>query len=150
MPCTAAIVQQLPFRTCACKPSDAWWIKHSNDGSVVESTTGTGARQRPRVLIAEDYVLIQENIRKVIQSECDIIGSVEDGEAALEAATTQGPDILLLDVSLPRLSGFDVAAKLDGMKAGVRVIFVTAHADRIYVERAFQIGAKGYVLKGTM
>ena len=98
-------------------------------------------------MIAEDYVLIQENIRKAIQSECEIVG-VEDGKAALDAATTQFPDILLLDVSLPVLSGFAVAEKLNSMKSAVKVIFVTAHGDRDYLERAFEVGARGYVLKG--
>jgi DNA-binding NarL/FixJ family response regulator len=114
------------------------------------SSTEIGAGQLPRVIIAEDYVLIQENIRKAIQSDCEVIGAVEDGEAALEAATTRVPDILLLDVSLPVLSGFDVAEKLNGMKSAVKVIFVTAYGDRNYVERAFAIGARGYVLKGKI
>ena len=111
---------------------------------------GNDGWRRPRVVIAEDFVLIQENIRKAIESDCDIVAAVEDGEAALEAVATKGVDILLLDVSLPGLSGFAVAEKLNGMKATVKVIFVTAHSDRVYVERAFEIGAAGYVVKGKI
>jgi len=101
-------------------------------------------------VIAEDFVLIQENIRRAVERDCDIVASVEDGEAALEAVATHAADILLLDVSLPGLSGFAVAEKLKGMQACVKVIFVTAHADRAHVERAFELGAAGYVLKGKM
>lgn len=95
-------------------------------------------------------MLIQENIRTVIQSHCDIVATVEDGETALEAVAMHAPDILLLDVSLPGMSGFAVAEKLTGEKSAVHVIFVSAHGDRDFVERAFEIGAKGYILKGTM
>ena len=110
----------------------------------------TPVTTRPRILIAEDYVLIQQNIRKAIESDCEIVGTVEDGKSALAIATAQHPDIVLLDVSLPGLSGFTVAEKLIAMNSGVRVIFLTAHGDRQYVQRAFDIGASGYVLKGRM
>ena len=56
--------------------------------------------KRPRVVIAEDFVLIQENIRRALPPDCEVIAAVEDGAAALQ------PDILLLDVSLPDMSGF--------------------------------------------
>jgi DNA-binding NarL/FixJ family response regulator len=104
----------------------------------------------PRVVIAEDFVLIQENIRTVIQPHCEIVATVEDGLAALNAVSTLAPDILLLDVSLPGMSGFAVAEKLISAKSRVSVIFVSAYGDRDYVDRAFEIGAKGYILKGTM
>lgn len=106
--------------------------------------------KRPRVIIAEDYVLIQENIRKVIERDCDIVAMVEDGEAALDAVGTLSPDILLLDVSLPDISGFAVAEQISHSNPKVSVIFLTAHGDKAYVKRAFEIGAKGYILKGTI
>jgi len=108
------------------------------------------APTRPRVVIAEDFVLIQENIRRALPPYCEVIAAVEDGAAALEAVAALQPDILLLDVSLPDISGFQVAEELSGANSAVRVIFLTAHADRSYVERAFEIGVKGYLLKGKM
>ena len=107
-------------------------------------------KRQPRVVIAEDFVLIQENIRRALPPECEVIAAVEDGAAALDAVGAQHPDILLLDVSLPDMSGFAVAEKLLRANSPVKVIFVTAYADRSYVERAFDIGAKGYILKGNM
>lgn len=106
--------------------------------------------KRPRVVVAEDYVLIQENIRLAIQSVCDIVAAVEDGQAALEAVETHAADILLLDVSLRDMNGFVVAEKLLDSNSPVNIIFVTAHRDRAYIDRAFEIGAKGYLLKGTL
>lgn len=102
------------------------------------------------MIIAEDFVLIQENIRKTLQQHCHILVTVEDGASALAAVKEHAPDILLLDVSLPDVSGFAVLEQLARTNAPVRVILLTAHADRTYVERAFELGAKGYVLKGRM
>jgi DNA-binding NarL/FixJ family response regulator len=67
---------------------------------------------------------------RTIQSECEIIGAIEDGRTELEAATIHPPDIRLLDVSLPRLNGFAVEEKLDGLKSAAKVILVTARRDR--------------------
>lgn len=107
-------------------------------------------KRRPRLVIAEDVVLIQENIRRVVQPECDVVAAVEDGDAVVEAVATHAPDILLLDVSLPGISGFAVAEQLRLAKSQVNIIFLTAHRDREYANRAFEIGAKGYILKGSM
>jgi DNA-binding NarL/FixJ family response regulator len=105
---------------------------------------------RPRVVIAEDFVLIQESMRLALERDCDVMATVEDGEAALDAVAMHHADILLLDVSLPKLGGFMVAEKLSRANSAVKVIFVTAYTDKTYVERAFEIGAKGYVLKGAL
>lgn len=111
--------------------------------------TGT-APKRTSVIIAEDVVLIQENIRRALPDDCEVVATVEHGAAALEAVAALQPDILLLDVSLPDMSGFRVAEGLAGTNSPVKVIFLTAYADRAYVERAFEIGVKGYLLKGKM
>jgi CheY-like chemotaxis protein len=112
--------------------------------------TALGRAKRPRIVIAEDFVLIQENIRVLLEPECDLVAVVEDGEAALAAVASHEPDVLLIDVSLPGVSGFAVAKRLSELRSPVKIIFVTAHNDRLYVKQAFDIGAKGYVLKGAM
>lgn len=104
----------------------------------------------PRVIIADDSVLIQENIRKALRKHCAVIATVEDGASALDAVKTHSPDVLLLDVSLPDMSGFTVLERLAKSNSSVRVVLLTAYAEREYVERAFELGAKGYVLKGNM
>lgn len=109
-----------------------------------------GQQRRPRVVIAEDFVLIQESMRLLLGSECDVVAAVEDAEAALAAVAAYSPDLLLLDISLGGASGFAVAEKLKELRSPVNVVFVTAYPDRQYVDRAFEIGAKGYVLKGSM
>jgi DNA-binding NarL/FixJ family response regulator len=106
--------------------------------------------KRPRVLIVEDFVLIQESIRAVLQRDCDVVAGVEDGKSALAAAAAHHPDIVTLDVSLPDGSGFAVAEQLTHDDAAVKVIFLTAYPDRAYAERAFEIGAKAYLLKTSI
>lgn len=105
---------------------------------------------RTRVVIAEDYVLIQEMIRDLLDSECDVIGAVEDGRAAIEMVTREAPDVLLVDVSLPELNGFAVVESLRSSHPLIRVIFVSAYRDPDYVARAFELGAKGYLLKSLL
>lgn len=95
-------------------------------------------------------MLIQESIRRAIQQHCDLVAMLEDGASALSAVRAHSPDVLLLDVSLPDMSGISVLEQLVNAREPVRVILVTAYTDRRYVERAFEIGAKGYVVKGKL
>jgi two-component system response regulator DesR len=105
---------------------------------------------RPRVIIVEDFVLIQESIRLVLERECDVVAAAEDGETALAAVAELKPDIVTLDVSLPGFSGFALAQKFGETVPATKVVFISAHTDRTYIERAFEVGAKGYVLKGAI
>jgi DNA-binding NarL/FixJ family response regulator len=101
----------------------------------------------PRVLIADDHTLVVDGLRKILESECDVVGAVEDGRALLVAAEQLKPDIILLDISMPLLNGVEAARRLRTAVPGARLIFVTMHADATYVAGAFRAGASGYVLK---
>ena len=103
--------------------------------------------KRPRVLLADDHTLVLEGLRKILEPECDVVGSVEDGRSLLAAAEQLKPDIILLDVSMPLLNGVEAARMLRNAVPGAKVIFVTMHADATYVAGAFRAGASGYVLK---
>jgi DNA-binding NarL/FixJ family response regulator len=111
---------------------------------------GHQPNQRPRVVIAEDFVLIQEMIRDLLEPECEVVAMVEDGNAAIASVAAQQPQILLVDASLPIMSGFAVAEALARTHPQISIMFVTAHADPNYVERAFEIGARAYLLKGSI
>ncbi len=118
-----------------------------------EPKTGTSTnadRKRPRVLICEDSVLLQEAIRAVLEPECDIAGLVEDGRTAIKMITAEQPDIVLVDISLPGANGFVIAETATAAKAPARILFVTAYSDKAYVEKAFDLGASGYVLKDSI
>lgn len=102
---------------------------------------------KPRVLLADDHALVLEGFRKLLEEHCQVVGSVEDGRALLDAAERLQPDIVVLDISMPKLNGLDAARRLRKMIPQPRLIFVTVHADQDYVTQAFKAGASAYLLK---
>jgi DNA-binding NarL/FixJ family response regulator len=104
----------------------------------------------PAVLIAEDDDCIRYTLERILDPHYKVVASVGDGEAAVQAAEEHEPDIALVDISMPVLNGLEAAQKITQTKPTVKVIIVTRHADRGYVEEAFRRGASGYVLKGRM
>jgi len=102
---------------------------------------------RPRVLLADDHMLVIEGLRRILEPECEVVGVVEDGRSLLQAAERLKPDIILLDISMPLLNGVEAARKLRQTVPAAKLIFVTMHADATYVTGAFRAGASGYVLK---
>jgi DNA-binding NarL/FixJ family response regulator len=100
-----------------------------------------------RLLLADDHTLVLEGIRKLLENEFDILGTVEDGRALLQATRDLRPDVVLMDIAMPQLNGIEACRQLAKSMPKVRVIFVTMHADAIYVEESFRAGGKGYLLK---
>jgi len=102
---------------------------------------------KSRILIADDHTLLVDGFRLMLEPEFEIVGSVEDGHALLQAAETFKPDIVLMDISMPVLNGIDAARQLRKTQPNCKIIFVTMHSDSDYVTAAFRAGASGYVLK---
>ena len=109
----------------------------------------TAAPTRPRVLLAEDHLLVREGLRQLLGEHVEVVGAVGDGRTLLTRADELRPDIVLLDISMPQLNGFDAARQLQRAASPTRVIFVTMHADPDYVQAAFRAGARGYVVKSA-
>ena len=102
---------------------------------------------KPRVLMADDHSLILAGLRKLVEADCEVVGTVEDGRARVEAAQTLRPDLILLDISMPRLNGLEAARQLRTLVPDSKLIFLTMHASPTYATEAFQAGASGYLLK---
>ncbi|MCX5724370.1 MAG: response regulator transcription factor [Nitrospirae bacterium] len=102
---------------------------------------------KPRILLADDHALVLEGFRRILEGHYELVGTVEDGRALLEAAKTLQPDIVILDVSMPLLNGIDAAGQLKKICPNAKIIVVTMHADTDYVRSAFEAGASAYVLK---
>jgi len=102
---------------------------------------------RPRLLIADDHRLLVEGYRKLLETEFDVVGEVEDGRALLELAPQLQPDVILLDVSMPLLNGIEAARRLKPLLPDTKLLFVSMHADSQYVAEAFRAGGSGYLLK---
>jgi DNA-binding NarL/FixJ family response regulator len=101
----------------------------------------------PRVLMADDHSMVLEGIHKLLENDCELIGTVSDGHALLSAVEQQRPDLVLLDISMPLLNGIDACRQVIKSMPKARIVFLTMHADVAYVEEAFRAGASGYLLK---
>ena len=102
---------------------------------------------RPRLLMADDHTLVLEGIRKLLETEFDLVGIAEDGLALLRDAQRLQPDVILRDISMPRLNGIEACRQLVKIMPEAKVIFLTMHADVVYVEEALSAGGMGYLLK---
>lgn len=102
---------------------------------------------RPRVLIVDDHEQMLYLLRRIVESDCDVVGEAADGLAGVQAAEELKPDLIVLDVSMPLMGGFEAARLILNREPAVRIIFVTQHAEPAYVDEAFRVGGRGYVLK---
>lgn len=105
------------------------------------------AENRLRLLIAEDDAAIRECLCLVLQLDYEIAAAVDNGPEVLQKIEKIQPDILLLDISLPGMSGVKVARYLRRTGNITRIIFLTGYTEAAYVEEAERIGVEGYVLK---
>src|SRR5687767_14189754 len=104
---------------------------------------------RPRVLLADDHQLLREAFTRLIESDCDVVGSVADGRALLAAVPDLRPDIVILDIAMPLLNGLDAARQLKRDMPEVKVIFLTMSEDADVAAEAFRVGASGFLLKNS-
>jgi DNA-binding NarL/FixJ family response regulator len=102
---------------------------------------------KPRILLADDHALVLEGFRRILEGPYELVGTVSEGRALVEAAKRLQPDIVILDVSMPMLNGIDAAAQIKRLSPKTKIIVVTMHADTDYVRYAFEAGATAYVLK---
>jgi DNA-binding NarL/FixJ family response regulator len=102
-----------------------------------------------RVVLADDHTLFRAGIRSLLNEleSIQVVGEASNGHAALQLIEAHHPDIALLDIGMPELSGLEVAARLAAAATPVRVIILSMHANEEYVLRALQAGAAGYMLK---
>lgn len=102
---------------------------------------------RPRILLADDHTLVLEGLRKILEDDFDVIDTVEDGRALVEAAQRLEPDVIVLDISMPMLNGIEAARQIKKVMPDSKLVFLTMHADPTYATEAFQAGASGFLLK---
>lgn len=108
-----------------------------------------GVGRAIRLIVADDHAIVREGIRRLLQSEPDIevVGEAGDGVAAVELAQSLKPDVVCLDVSMPRMNGVEATRRIKAALPDVGVIILTMHEDEDYVFELVKAGASGYVLK---
>jgi DNA-binding NarL/FixJ family response regulator len=103
--------------------------------------------KKPRILLADDHVLVAEALRGMLASVYDVVGTVSDGRSLLEAAMTLKPDLVVVDIGMPKLNGLDATRQIKRLLPNVKVIVLTMNEESGLVVEAFQAGATGYLLK---
>src|SRR5262245_21741167 len=96
--------------------------------------------ERARVLLADDNEAMLARAGAVLARSCDVVGAVKDGPAAVEAAMTLRPDVVVLDVSMPGMTGFEVASRLREEGSTAALVFLTVHEDEAFVVAARAVG----------
>lgn len=103
--------------------------------------------KKPRVLLADDHKIVIEGLKSLLRDEFEIVGSVEDGRALVEQASTLYPDVIVADISMPQLNGIEAARQIKKIDKNIKIVFLTMHQDATYAANAFEAGASGFVLK---
>lgn len=102
---------------------------------------------KPRILLADDHMLVLDGLRHLLERHYDLVGTVQDGHSVVDAARRLQPDLVLMDVAMPVLNGLQAGQRLREHLPNVKLLYVSMYGDTPYVEEALRIGASGYVLK---
>lgn len=105
---------------------------------------------RSRVLLADDHKDMREKVMQQLEPEFEVVGAVADGNAVFEAVSKMKPDVCVLDISMPIVSGIEAAAILQTSGLDVKIVFLTVHEDPDFIQAALDTGALGYVVKSRM
>jgi DNA-binding NarL/FixJ family response regulator len=104
-----------------------------------------------RLLIADDHKLMREGLRALLAGESDIevIGEAGDGRAIVKMVEKLAPDVVLMDISMPQLNGIEATRQIEHLSGSTRVVALSMHADRLFVQGVLKAGAAGYLLKDS-
>jgi len=102
---------------------------------------------KPRILLADDHALLLGAFQRLLESEYDVVGAVTDGRAVADAAAALRPDIIILDIGMPRMSGLEAAKLIRASLPKVKLVFLTMNPDSEMAAEAFRQGASGYLVK---
>ncbi len=104
-----------------------------------------------KVMLADDHVLCREGIRQLLEYDgsIEVISEVNDGESCLEELSKVMPEVLLLDINMPKINGIDVLKEIKKKKYPVKVLMLTVHNEVEYLLKAFDLGVEGYMVKDS-
>jgi DNA-binding NarL/FixJ family response regulator len=102
---------------------------------------------RPSVLIADDHQIVIDGLTRLLESDFEVAGTVQDGRELVTAAEKLRPAVIVADISMPMLNGIESVRQIKAAHREIKVVFLTMHPDVSYAMRAFEAGASGYVLK---
>lgn len=102
---------------------------------------------RIRLLLADDHVMFAQGLESLLRDEFELLATAENGAQLVDATLRLKPDVILVDISMPVLNGFDAVRRIREQGVEARIIFLTMHDDAMLLAEAFRCGGSGYVLK---
>jgi len=102
---------------------------------------------RKRIVVADDQKEMLAELRSLLSDDYDVVAAVDNGEKLVEAVKTLNPDLIISDISMPLMTGFEAAAKIRESGCQAKLVFLTVQASSAYLKKARALGAVGYVLK---
>jgi DNA-binding NarL/FixJ family response regulator len=105
-----------------------------------------------RVILADDHNILRQGLRALLErvSDIEVVGEADNGQHALELVQCLTPDVIVMDISMPRLNGLNAARRLRDAKSPARIVILSMHADLVSVREALRIGVSGYLLKRSV
>ena len=104
---------------------------------------------RARIFLADDHTLLLDAFSNLLEPKYEVVGTATDGRKMLEGVSKLTPDLVLMDIAMPRLNGIDAGEKLKKTQPDVKLVFLTVNEEPDMVAEAFRIGADGYLLKSS-
>jgi len=104
----------------------------------------------PRILVADDHLLIRKRVMDLLESSFDVVGLVSNGKDLLIEAERLAPDLIVLDITMPELTGIEAARQLRNKGSSAKLVFLTIHEQVQFVRRCMAEGAMGYVIKSRL
>jgi len=105
--------------------------------------------QRPRLLLADDHTLIAEACKHLLEPEFEVVGIAENGRTLLKTALEQKPDIVVLDIAMPRMNGLDAGTRIKQLLPATKLVYLTMNTAPEVAAEAFRRGASAYVVKNA-
>jgi DNA-binding NarL/FixJ family response regulator len=116
------------------------WTSPSKGGKIVQ-------KNRARIAIADDHLLVAEACKKLLEAEYDVVATVDNGRALLEVSAILKPQVLIIDIGMPLLNGLDAGQQIKQILPSVKLVYLTMTEDADLAAEAFRRGASAYLLK---
>jgi DNA-binding NarL/FixJ family response regulator len=114
--------------------------------------TSPGKEKKIRVLLAEDHILVRQGFRRILEDDpgITVVGEARTGLEAIQQCKELQPDVVVMDLSMPELGGLEATAEILKLNPQIKILILSMYSNEPYVRKAFELGAKGYILKNAI